>query len=81
MPGRGEEKPRPAMIPEASSFNLGVVRGFQEPPHTNPPPRGRGFLFAVEDLERNDGSAEKPYFMSQDLRKLLKKTNKGQPEA
>lgn len=44
-------------------------------------PRGRGFLFAVEDLERNDGSAEKPYFMSQNLRKLLKKTNKGQPDA
>ncbi|NXB78818.1 CTL2 protein, partial [Donacobius atricapilla] len=39
------------------------------------------FLCFLEDLERNDGSAEKPYFMSQDLRKLLKKTNKGQPEA
>lgn len=38
------------------------------------------FLFAVEDLERNDGSAEKPYFMSPDLKKLLKKTNKGQPD-
>lgn len=35
----------------------------------------------MEDLERNDGTAEKPYFMSQDLRKLLKKTNKGQPDA
>lgn len=41
---------------------------------------GGGFLFAVEDLERNDGSAEKPYFMSPDLKKLLKKTNKGQPD-
>lgn len=40
-----------------------------------------GVLFAVEDLERNDGSAEKPYFMSPDLKKLLKKTNKGQPDA
>ncbi|NWZ91217.1 CTL2 protein, partial [Nesospiza acunhae] len=39
------------------------------------------FLCFLEDLERNDGSAEKPYFMSQDLRKLLKKTNKGQPDA
>ncbi|XP_014748718.1 PREDICTED: choline transporter-like protein 2, partial [Sturnus vulgaris] len=38
------------------------------------------FLCFLEDLERNDGSAEKPYFMSQNLRKLLKKTNKGQPE-
>lgn len=33
-------------------------------------------FFAVEDLERNDGSTEKPYFMSSNLRKLLKKTNK-----
>ncbi|NXI30331.1 CTL2 protein, partial [Sterrhoptilus dennistouni] len=39
------------------------------------------FLCFLEDLERNDGSAEKPYFMSQNLRKLLKKTNKGQAEA
>ncbi|NWT61994.1 CTL2 protein, partial [Erythrocercus mccallii] len=39
------------------------------------------FLCFLEDLERNDGSAEKPYFMSQNLRKLLKKTNKGQPDA
>ncbi|NXD88473.1 CTL2 protein, partial [Halcyon senegalensis] len=39
------------------------------------------FLCFLEDLERNDGSAEKPYFMSPDLKKLLKKTNKGQPDA
>lgn len=42
---------------------------------------GNLFLFAVEDLERNDGSAEKPYFMSSNLKKLLKKTNKRLPEA
>lgn len=29
----------------------------------------------VEDLERNDGSAERPYFMSQNLLSLLKKSN------
>ncbi|XP_061300108.1 choline transporter-like protein 2 isoform X2 [Pezoporus flaviventris] len=34
------------------------------------------FLCFLEDLERNDGSAEKPYFMSPDLKKLLKKRNK-----
>ncbi|NXO25761.1 CTL2 protein, partial [Cisticola juncidis] len=39
------------------------------------------FLCFLEDLERNDGSEDKPYFMSHNLRKLLKKTNKGQPEA
>ncbi|NWI88755.1 CTL2 protein, partial [Pitta sordida] len=39
------------------------------------------FLCFLEDLERNDGSAEKPYFMSPNLRKLLKKTNQGQPDA
>lgn len=33
------------------------------------------FLLVVEDLERNDGSAEKPYFMSKDLRKILGKKN------
>lgn len=33
-------------------------------------------LSAVEDLERNDGSAERPYFMSSTLKKLLNKTNK-----
>ncbi|KAJ8415983.1 hypothetical protein AAFF_G00380050 [Aldrovandia affinis] len=29
----------------------------------------------VEDLERNDGSAERPYYMSQDLLSVLKKKN------
>lgn len=35
-----------------------------------------GALSTVEDLERNDGSAERPYFMSSTLKKLLNKTNK-----
>jgi choline transporter-like protein 2/4/5 len=30
----------------------------------------------VEDLERHDGSPEKPYFMSKNLMKILNKTNK-----
>lgn len=30
----------------------------------------------MEDLEQNDGSAEKPYAMSKSLRKLLNKKNK-----
>ncbi|XP_077202242.1 choline transporter-like protein 2 isoform X6 [Paroedura picta] len=38
------------------------------------------FLCFLEDLERNDGSAEKPYFMSSNLKKLLKKTNKHQSD-
>ncbi|NWQ72516.1 CTL2 protein, partial [Neopipo cinnamomea] len=39
------------------------------------------FLCFLEDLERNDGSADKPYFMSPDLRKLLKKTDAaGRPD-
>lgn len=29
------------------------------------------FLCFLEDIERNDGSAEKPYYMSKDLRKIL----------
>ncbi|XP_067354710.1 choline transporter-like protein 2 isoform X3 [Channa argus] len=33
------------------------------------------FLCFLEDLERNDGSAERPYFMSQNLLSLLKKSN------
>ncbi|XP_022611303.1 choline transporter-like protein 2 isoform X3 [Seriola dumerili] len=33
------------------------------------------FLCFLEDLERNDGSAERPYFMSQNLLTLLKKSN------
>ena len=31
------------------------------------------FLCFLEDIERNDGSPEKPYFMSKDLRKILGK--------
>uniref|UniRef100_H0XK10 Choline transporter-like protein n=1 Tax=Otolemur garnettii TaxID=30611 RepID=H0XK10_OTOGA len=34
------------------------------------------FLCFLEDLERNDGSAERPYYMSSTLKKLLNKTNK-----
>ncbi|KAF4528128.1 hypothetical protein B566_EDAN016331, partial [Ephemera danica] len=34
------------------------------------------FLCFLEDCERNDGSAEKPYFMSSKLMKILKKKNK-----
>jgi choline transporter-like protein 2/4/5 len=29
----------------------------------------------VEDLERNDGSAEKPYYMSKTLMKIMNKKN------
>lgn len=36
-------------------------------------------LFPVEDLERNDGSAERPYLMPESLRKVLNKKNKTQP--
>lgn len=34
------------------------------------------FMFLVEDLEMNDGSSEKPYFMSKGLMKVLGKKNK-----
>ncbi|XP_036048228.1 choline transporter-like protein 2 isoform X2 [Onychomys torridus] len=34
------------------------------------------FLCFLEDLERNDGSTERPYFMSSTLKKLLNKTNR-----
>jgi len=34
------------------------------------------FLCFLEDLERNDGSANKPYFMSKSLMGLLGKKNK-----
>lgn len=33
------------------------------------------FFLLVEDLERNDGSAEKPYYMSQCLMKIMNKRN------
>ncbi|PNJ14414.1 choline transporter-like protein 2 isoform X3 [Pongo pygmaeus] len=39
------------------------------------------FLCFLEDLERNDGSAERPYFMSSTLKKLLNKTNKKAAES
>lgn len=29
----------------------------------------------MEDLERNDGSPEKPYFMSKDLKRIVHKEN------
>ena len=35
------------------------------------------FLCFLEDIERHDGSKEKPYFMSKSLRKILNKKNKG----
>ncbi|KAG7256412.1 hypothetical protein CRUP_021422 [Coryphaenoides rupestris] len=34
------------------------------------------FLCFLEDLERNDGSQEKPYYMSKNLMKILNKSNK-----
>ncbi|CAB4037806.1 choline transporter 4 [Paramuricea clavata] len=34
------------------------------------------FLCFLEDLERNDGSEEKPYYMSKKLKKILGKKNK-----
>ncbi|KAF7236121.1 Choline transporter-like protein 4 [Varanus komodoensis] len=34
------------------------------------------FLCFLEDLERNDGSQEKPYYMSKSLMKILNKKNK-----
>lgn len=33
------------------------------------------FFLLVEDLERNDGSAEKPYYMSQSLMKIMNRRN------
>lgn len=40
-----------------------------------------GISLLVEDLERNDGSAERPYLMPESLRKVLNKKNKSQPAA
>jgi len=34
------------------------------------------FLCFLEDCERNDGSAEKPYYMPKELMQILKKKNK-----
>ncbi|XP_029441783.1 choline transporter-like protein 4 [Rhinatrema bivittatum] len=39
------------------------------------------FLCFLEDLERNDGSAEKPYFMSKSLMSILNKKNKPPPSS
>ena len=36
--------------------------------------------FLVEDLEMNDGSAEKPYYMSDSLKKILHVQNREQPD-
>lgn len=33
-------------------------------------------LIAVEDCERNDGSPDRPHFMSKQLLKILNKSNK-----
>ncbi|XP_077600145.1 choline transporter-like protein 4 [Stigmatopora nigra] len=38
------------------------------------------FLCFLEDLERNDGSLEKPYYMSSSLMKILNKSNKRPPK-
>lgn len=38
------------------------------------------WLFSVEDIERNDGSPEKPYYMSDSLKKILNKQNRGSVE-
>ena len=38
------------------------------------------FSFSVEDLEMNDGSAEKPYYMSDSLKKILHLQNREQPD-
>ena len=37
-------------------------------------------ISTVEDLERNDGSQEKPYYMPKGLMKLLGKKNKKNKE-
>lgn len=36
--------------------------------------------FLSQDIERNDGSPEKPYFMSKDLLRILDYTNKEQQQ-
>ena len=36
--------------------------------------------FIVEDIEMNDGSAEKPYFMSDSLKDILHIENRAQPD-
>jgi choline transporter-like protein 2/4/5 len=45
--------------------------------HALPRTKINNFLSTlVEDLERNDGSEEKPYYMSKKLKKILGKKNK-----
>uniref|UniRef100_A0A8D3D760 Choline transporter-like protein n=1 Tax=Scophthalmus maximus TaxID=52904 RepID=A0A8D3D760_SCOMX len=39
------------------------------------------FLCFLEDLERNDGSEQKPYYMSKNLMKILNKSNKAPKQA
>ncbi|XP_076006074.1 choline transporter-like protein 4 [Genypterus blacodes] len=39
------------------------------------------FLCFLEDLERHDGSVQKPYFMSKNLMKILNKSNKAPKKA
>ncbi|XP_030596429.1 choline transporter-like protein 4 isoform X1 [Archocentrus centrarchus] len=39
------------------------------------------FLCFLEDLERNDGTTEKPYYMSKGLMNILNKSNKGRKKA
>jgi hypothetical protein len=41
----------------------------------------RFFYVSVEDLERHDGTPEKPYYMSKELMKILGKKNKKLPTA
>jgi len=38
------------------------------------------FLCFLEDVERNDGSQEKPYFMSRDLHKVMRFAEEEQEE-
>lgn len=42
--------------------------------------RAVALILTVEDLERNDGSLQKPYFMSKNLMKILNKSNKVQKQ-
>ena len=71
---------------------LRLLSGPPYSPSTHPIPRcpcpwtplmppALGPLSTVEDLERNDGTPERPYFMSLTLKKILNKTNKRQAEA
>ena len=39
------------------------------------------FICFLEDLERNDGSAQKPYFMSKSLMKIMGKKNESSGKA